>query len=288
MDINLPLLLFIAVAFTGVFSLIDLIFLRRERLTAIAEVEKKFASLDDESKQGDEKYLTAINDASAEAAVFEYSKSFFPVLMLVFVLRSFLVEPFQIPSESMVPTLEVGDFIVVSKFSYGLRLPLIRKKVVDISDPKRGDVMVFFPPNDDRYFIKRVIGLPGDSIRYSNHELYINGEKIRWEVRNVESPRSVDSCVTRGGNYVVVDEFIDDRVTVARRCTKPGRLSVEYSVTVPEGYYFMMGDNRDNSSDSRDWGLVPQENIVGKAVAKWMHWDKFLSLPSFSRVGKIH
>lgn len=209
----------------------------------------------------------------------EYAKSFFPVLFIVLVLRSFLVEPFQIPSASMVPTLEVGDFILVNKYTYGIRLPVVGTKVVDLNSPKRGDVMVFFPPGKDIYFIKRVIGLPGDEIRYINNVLYINGEK--------QSQALVASLPAGEPQYQLMTETVDGIDHAMQKHIVPGRLSRHGVWVVPEGHYFMMGDNRDNSSDSREWGFVPEENIVGKAFAIWMHWESLTSIPSFSRVGWI-
>ena len=208
----------------------------------------------------------------------EFIGSLAPVLGLVLVLRSFVVEPFQIPSSSMVPTLKVGDFILVNKWTYGVRLPVLRSKIIDIESPKRGDVMVFFPPHVDRYFIKRVVGLPGDEIHVLDGVLYINGEKMPQKVLpdEVAAPRSV----------VMTEELTGVEHMIQKRLL-PTRLSQNYTAVVPEGHYFMMGDNRDNSSDSRVWGPVPEERIVGKAFARWMFWDKFLSLPNFERAGKI-
>jgi signal peptidase I len=261
MDINFPLILVILVFVTGIIALLDkLVFSKRRE------------------------------EGEQESALVEYSKSFFPVLFIVFVLRSFIVEPFQIPSTSMVPTLEVGDFILVNKFTYGIRLPVIRTKVFDINDPQRGDVMVFFPPNDKRYFIKRVIGLPGDKIRYADNQVYINGELIETTFVATEGTRSaerIDHCLRFNQKYQIFDETIEDKTHRMRKCTIPIAFSGDKVWTVPEGHYFMMGDNRDNSSDSRDWGFVPQENIVGKAFAIWMHWQGLSSLPSFDRVGSI-
>lgn len=290
MDINLPLILFLATFFTGFFYLVDIIVFRKERLKAVAGVEEEYASIASDERNASSAYVSAIQEAEREPLVIEYSKSFFPVLALVFVVRSFLFEPFQIPSESMVPTLEVGDFIVVSKFSYGIRLPLIRKKVLDVSEPERGDVMVFFPPHDERYFIKRLIGLPGDKIQYINHQLYVNDEKVLIDFNSAETDtsRPFDSCsVNAKGISVMVNETLGDKTYRSRKCSVPGPYSRRGTWVVPEGHYFMMGDNRDNSLDSRDWGFVPDKNVVGKAVAIWMHWDKFLSLPSFGRTGKI-
>jgi signal peptidase I len=213
-----------------------------------------------------------------EEGLIEFAGSLAPVLGLVLVLRSFLIEPFQIPSQSMVPTLQVGDFILVSKWTYGLRLPVLRTKIIEIDAPERGDVMVFFPPHEDRYFIKRVVGLPGDKIHVLNGTVFINGDKmIQTSVaEKANSSRSVVMSEDLGG----IEHLMQKR-------TSPTRLSLNYSAVVPQGHYFMMGDNRDNSSDSRVWGPVPEDRIVGKAFARWMFWDKFLSLPSFDRAGKI-
>ncbi|WNO08015.1 signal peptidase I [Teredinibacter sp. KSP-S5-2] len=291
MDINLPLWLFVAVVVTGVVWLYDLLVLRKPRLSALKDVERQFDGYSSEQKKSDEGYQKATEAANQVPVVVEYSKSFFPVLLLVFVLRSFVIEPFQIPSESMVPTLEVGDFIAVNKFAYGIRLPIIRTKILDVDEPKRGDVMVFFPPHEPRYFIKRVIGLPGDTIRYVDHTLYINGEKIEKEyVEQVHAPdirRRNDSCFDNGASYQVYDETVGGKAHKMRRCTITGRFSEYGEWVVPEGHYFMMGDNRDNSFDSRGWGPVPEKNIVGKAFGIWMHWESFFSIPSFSRVGSI-
>ena len=208
----------------------------------------------------------------------EFMGSLAPVLGLVLVLRSFVVEPFQIPSSSMVPTLKVGDFILVNKWTYGIRLPVIRNKIIEINSPERGDVMVFFPPHEERYFIKRVVGLPGDEIHVLNGVLYINGDKMTQKILEGEesAPRSV-----------VMTEDLNGIEHAMQKRLLPTRLSQNFTAVVPEGYYFMMGDNRDNSSDSRVWGPVPEDRIVGRAFARWMFWDKFLSLPSFERAGKI-
>ena len=213
-----------------------------------------------------------------EEGLIEFTGSLAPVLGLVLVLRSFMIEPFQIPSQSMVPTLKVGDFILVSKWTYGIRLPVLRTKIIDVGSPERGDVMVFFPPHEERYFIKRVVGLPGDKIHVLNGVVFINGDKMEQtpSAEEPNSPRSVVMTEKLGG----VEHMMQQR-------TSPTRLSQNFSAVVPEGHYFMMGDNRDNSSDSRVWGPVPEDRIVGKAFARWMFWDKFLSLPSFDRAGKI-
>lgn len=254
MDINFPLILVLLVFVSGIIWLLDIVVLAPRRKRADQEEIK-------------------------EPAYVEYSKSFFPVLFVVFVLRSFIVEPFQIPSPSMVPTLEVGDFILVNKFTYGLRLPVIRNKVIDINQPKRGDVMVFFPPHEKRYFIKRVVGLPGDKISYRNNELFINGEKVPEKL--------VATLPATRPFYQIHEETLGDAQHQTRKLLNPLRHGPNQSFVVKPGHYFMMGDNRNNSSDSRVWGTVPEENIVGKAFAIWMHWESLFSIPSFSRVGGI-
>lgn len=279
MDINFPLILVVLVFVSGVIWLIDIKFFAASRRRAVVGVEAQFKDAD----LSDDKIQLAYNSAKQAAArepwPIEYSKSFFPVLFVVLILRSFLVEPFQIPSGSMIPTLKIGDFILVNKYAYGIRLPVVRTKVMDINDPERGDVMVFFPPHQSIYYIKRVIGLPGDEIRYTNNQLYINGE---------EMPQTLlASLPPAAPQYQIMSEDLYGVEHDMRKNIIPGRLSRDGSWVVPEGHYFMMGDNRDNSSDSREWGPVPEENIVGKAFAVWMHWDSFLSVPSFKHVGEI-
>jgi signal peptidase I len=176
--------------------------------------------------------------------------------------------------------LQVGDYILVNKFTYGLRLPVARTKVIDIGEPQRGDVMVFFPPHQNKtYFIKRVVGIPGDVIEYKNKQLWVNGEVLELEF--------VDVVIERGRPYHLLSEILTSGETrnVQLDPLRPVR---DFREVVQPGHYFMMGDNRDNSSDSRVWGQVPEEDIVGKAFAIWMHWESVLSTPSFDRVGGIH
>lgn len=199
----------------------------------------------------------------------DYARSFFPVLLVVVVLRSFVAEPFRIPSGSMMPTLEVGDFILVNKFAYGVRLPVVRTKIIPGSEPKRGDVIVFkYPKQPDVDYIKRVIGLPGDRIRYENKQLTINGQVIPQEKLGIypgdgANGRDVGALLMREDLLGVVHEILQ----------RPGAVGPEGEFTVPAGKYFVMGDNRDNSNDSRYWGFVPEENLVGRAMLVWMNLD---------------
>lgn len=222
--------------------------------------------------------------ATEEPIVVEYAKSFFPVLFVVLMLRSFVIEPFQIPSGSMIPTLEVGDFILVNKYHYGLRLPVVGTKIMENNSPQRGEVMVFIPPHDPRYFIKRVVGLPGDRIDYENKILRINGEQL--EVDIVDEVMIETAVGMRSG--ILFNEQLGPVNHNAQIVSSDTRESSRTSWIVPPGHYFMMGDNRDNSADSRVWGPVPEENIVGKAIAVWMHKDPGFNLPTFSRNQRIY
>lgn len=218
----------------------------------------------------------------------DYARSLFPILLAVLILRSFLFEPFQIPSPSMVPTLQVGDFIVVNKFSYGLRLPVIGTKILSVGEPKRGDVMVFVPPHDPRYFIKRVIGLPRDRIRYENDIVYVNGKPLTQEPVGLVDGKGTRVMHEKIGalthsihSDVLRREDHDYRWLDAAGRLRSGWLPPQ-GMVVPEGHYFMMGDNRDHSEDSRYWGPAAEANIVGKAVAVWMHKEPGWQLPTFS------
>ena len=231
----------------------------------------------------------------------EWGASFFPVILIVFVLRSFIVEPFKIPSGSMIPTLEVGDFILVNKFTYGIRLPVINKKIIGVSSPQRGDIMVFRYPEDPSLdYIKRVVGLPGDKVAYQNKRLTINGEPVEskkiadylhegkryYSQQYVEKLGSVEHRLL---NDAETPSFIPDAAQF------PYRENCQYNAsgvicTVPPGHYFMIGDNRDNSRDSRFWGFVPEENIVGKAFFVWMHMESLIPPRGFdpSRIGSFN
>ena len=237
-----------------------------------------------------------------ENFIITWAYDFWPVLAVVLVLRSFLYEPFNIPSDSMVPTLETGDFILVNKFEYGVRLPIINSKIIDVGSPERGEVAVFrYPPQPSISYIKRIVGLPGDHIVYDHGQLSINGEKVTKtpiqfsrEKDNLDTPTSIYHQETLGAHTFTMREL--EGVNVARQApflnyVDNGKYSAEnglyWEVKVPEGHYFAMGDNRDQSADSRFWGFVPEENLTGRAFYIWMHKEPGFNLPSFSRNGKI-
>ncbi len=224
----------------------------------------------------------------------ELGASFFPVILIVFVVRSFLVEPFRIPSGSMIPTLLVGDFILVNKFAYGVRLPVANVKILPVGDPQRGDVMVFrYPKNQTLDYIKRVIGIPGDTVTYRNKKLTINGEAVPMQeigafqyrdtgqetgqLQLVESRQFTETI--SGHEHATLIEDTQSTLHVMRvedfehkgACTYDAE---GFTCRVPAGHYFMMGDNRDRSSDSRYWGFVPEDHIVGKAFLIWLNWSE--------------
>ncbi|HHO59622.1 MAG TPA: signal peptidase I [Thiotrichales bacterium] len=245
--------LFLGVCITGFVWLLDKYILAPKR----AEVVQTSTAL----QQGVE-----VSRGGKEPVVVEYAKSFFPVLLIVFLLRGFVVEPFRIPSGSMLPSLYIGDFILVNKFAYGVRIPVINKKVIDLSEPERGDVVVFRYPRDPSLdYIKRVVGLPGDHIAYYNKVLYVNGKVISREfVGQYKGPGQ-----THANQYT--EDLLGVKHDILLMPARPNTLQGEY--IVPENMYFCMGDNRDNSNDSRVWGPVPEENLVGKAFMIWMHFS---------------
>jgi signal peptidase I len=218
-----------------------------------------------------------------EPFLIETAHSFFPVLFIVLILRSFVAEPFRIPSGSMMPTLLIGDFILVNKFTYGIRLPVLHKKIVEIGKPERGDIVVFrFPKNPEVDYIKRVIGLPGDRVAYYNKKTYINGKLAK------QVSLGLYHGVGQGSNMTGTEHFIEDLSNVEHSILiKQGLPSVEGVFVVPEGRYFVMGDNRDSSNDSRYWGTVPEQNLVGKAFFIWMSWDWQHKGIGFDRIGTI-
>ncbi|MBA5606040.1 signal peptidase I [Duganella sp. FT3S] len=297
---NFALILFVLMVVTGVIWFLDVFYLAKQRRLAadraLAEFDGRNAKLTADGIKVDR----AANRNAIEHALLrqptwiEYSGSFFPVIALVFFLRSFLYEPFKIPSSSMVPTLLVGDLILVNKYTYGIRLPVLNKKIIEINNPQRGDVMVFKYPKDmTQDYIKRVIGVPGDKITYENKRLTVNGKAV---------------------SYAPMDDYLDDEHLVYNKQYQENLTGVSHRIlnneqaptlnladvkhfphddactynydgftcVVPEGNYFMMGDNRDNSADSRYWGFVPDKNIVGKAFFVWMN------LSNLRRIGGIH
>jgi len=280
MEFDFALLLVVLTAVTGVIWLADSLLFRRGRL-ARAQALEQAAGSDSERQQ-------RAAEAVREPILVEYARSFFPVILIVLLFRSFIAEPFKIPSGSMMPTLLVGDFILVNKFAYGLRLPVLGTKIVNIGEPRRGDVFVFRYPNPDHDpakngldYIKRVIGLPGDTITYRDKTLYVNGTPV------VHSDVGPFIGTGMEGRRMAGAEVLDEKLPgaehhiLASSVLPPGR---EGTWVVPAGHYFAMGDNRDNSEDSRYWGFVPEANLVGKAFIIWMNWDGGIE---FHRIGTM-
>ncbi|MCG8426646.1 MAG: signal peptidase I [Chromatiales bacterium] len=255
MNFDFPTFLVLATFITGIIWLIDALFFAQKR----------------------QKFAEETGTTRKEPVLVEYARSFFPVILVVLVLRSFIVEPFRIPSGSMMPTLLVGDFILVNKYTYGIRLPVINKKVVENNSPQRGDVVVFkYPQNPTLDYIKRVVGVPGDQIGYRNKTLFVNG------VPQKQTPMGIYNGVGSGARETGVLDNIEElnggehHVLVNPRTPDFGygcQFLLQGPVVVPEGHYFVMGDNRDNSNDSRCWGFVPEKYLVGKAFGIWMNWD---------------
>jgi signal peptidase I len=248
---NFALILLILSAFTGFIALLDILFFARRRP---ANTKPNW--------------------------LIETCRSFFPVFLLVLLLRSFLVEPFRIPTGSLEPTLNVGDFVAVNKFAYGLRLPVWDKKVIAIKDPKSGDLAIFrWPPNPSYDYIKRVIGVPGDRISYHNKVLTINDKEMKQTFQEYTTDGSSGRAVARyqeNLNGVLHDIYINPSVSAH-----------DFEILVPEGQYFMMGDNRDDSADSRYWGFVSEEYLRGKALLVWMSWNGKTDSVRWSRIGRL-
>lgn len=271
---DLELLLLIGTLVTGLVWLLDHYYLRDRRHRRAPEQPSPSPEAEDAAKPAGKK--------AKEPWYIETCKSFFPILLIVLVLRSFVAEPFRIPSGSMMPTLLHGDFILVSKFSYGVRLPVLHAKILDTGTPERGDVAVFrFPrsPGDD--YIKRVIGLPGDRIEYRGKTVFINDRPMPLERNGVFHGTGANGVMNGIPIYTEdLGEFSHGVLIKYPRYNDP---VVEY---VPEDHYFVMGDNRDHSSDSRSWGFVPEENLVGRAFLVWMNWDFAGKKFDFRRIGK--
>ena len=296
MNFDLALLLVVLSALTGVVWLIDALAFapaRRQRAAGIDEI----AALSESERKA------RMHEALREPVITEYSRSFFPVLVLILIFRSFIAEPFKIPSGSMMPTLLVGDFILVNKFAYGLRLPVLNTRILEIGAPKRGDVVVFrypgyqcerdgkpvrsgnpcyepFTPAPKQDYIKRVVGLPGDEITYRNKVIYVNGVEIPQTyvgpyVGPAEGGRNMDDAQVK-------DEQLSD--ASHRMMTMSHVSGREGTWRVPTASYFVMGDNRDSSADSRYWGFVPEDNLVGRAIVIWMNWDDNID---YRRIGTV-
>jgi len=259
---DFSLLLVLLTGLTGLIWLIDSLFLKRRRMDRA--VQKSI-------------------QRPRDPVVIEYSRSLFPVLLIVLLFRSFLFEPFKIPSGSMIPTLLVGDFIVVNKFAYGLRLPVVHTRIVPIGDPQRGDVVVFRYPVDPKVnFIKRLVGLPGDTVTYRDKRLYVNGEEISALPQGRYTSAEVKCTTPRSDAFRFSETLGDVNHDIL---IHEGSGSKDGQWTVPEGHYFMMGDNRDRSNDSREWGFVPEENLMGRAVGIWLNFDYTKGCGDLSRVG---
>ena len=274
MNIDFPTIMVLATFLTGSIWAFDAMILAPKRRRLVE-------SLADGGNVGDQ--LDAEKErVSREPVLVEYSRSLFPVILAVLVLRSFVVEPFRIPSGSMMPTLLVGDFILVNKYAYGIRLPVLNTKILDVGAPKRGDVMVFrYPDNPREDYIKRVIGLPGDKISYYNKQLYVNGKLVEVEGNDVYQGQCAG--VTMSGAIHRTEDLLGVEHSILIDNHKLGGRNAEG--TVPEGNYFVMGDNRDNSNDSRYWGYVPEQNLVGRAFMIWMNFDWDNNCQQWSRIG---
>jgi signal peptidase I len=260
MSFDFPLLLVLLTLGTGVVWAVDSLLWRKKRQQRV-----------DELKGRGETDFELLDKAGREPSLVEMSRSFFPIILIVLVVRSFIVEPFRIPSGSMMPTLLIGDFILVNKFAYGVRLPVLNSRIINTGHPQRGDVTVFrYPENPKIDFIKRIVGVPGDRIAYRNKVLYINGEQVPQQY--------LESYVGTGsGNVMTGSRRLHENLIGVKHdiLVMPGRnnFGADFETVVPPGQYFAMGDNRDNSRDSRFWGFLPEENLVGKAFLIWMNWD---------------
>ncbi|MBA3771761.1 MAG: signal peptidase I [Ramlibacter sp.] len=294
---NFALLLFLATVVTGLYWLAERLYFLPQRRRAAAgldeqAVQRRSGLAAQGITQVDEDVAPARQRLLMQPWWLDWTAGLFPVILAVFVLRSFLFEPFKIPSGSMIPTLLVGDLILVNKFTYGIRLPVVNIKLTEGTPPQRGDVMVFrYPPKPSLDYIKRVIGVPGDEVAYLNKQLTINGQPVPKkalpdfleedgmlyfkhfeEMLGAKQPRILNDDA-RPAFIPGVENY-------------PNKQNCRYSVEgvvckVPQGHYFMMGDNRDNSLDSRYWGFVPDRNIVGKAFFIWMNFGSFKRIGSF-------
>jgi len=295
---NFALLLFLATVVTGLYWLAERFYFLPQREKAAAELESQTQRRNEElGRQGIAKIDSDVTQAKGKILAqpwwLDWTAGLFPVIIGVFILRSFLFEPFKIPSGSMIPTLQIGDLILVNKFHYGLRLPVLNTKITEGTAPQRGDVMVFrYPPKPSLDYIKRVVGVPGDEVAYLNKRLSINGQVLEtkplpefFDEDNMHYFKQFEENMGTVKHRLLNDEsrpaFIPgaDEFEFRNNC----RYSVEGVVCkVPAGHYFMMGDNRDNSMDSRYWGFVPDKNIVGKAFFVWMNFGNIKRIGAFN------
>ncbi len=297
-DGNFSLLLFLAAVVTGIYWLAERFYFLPQRELAVVEYEKNLSQRQAGlAAQGISKVDQAASDAKTRLIMqpwwLDWTAGLFPVIIIVFLLRSFLFEPFKIPSGSMIPTLVINDLILVNKFHYGVRLPVINLKVIDNNSPQRGDVMVFrYPPKPSLDYIKRVVGVPGDEVAYLNKKLTINGKPLEktalsdyFDDDTLRYSKQFSETTTDSKNYKLLNDdnspaFVQGAIEFQfkNNC----RYSTDGVVCkVPEGHYFMMGDNRDNSLDSRFWGFVPEKNIVGKAFFVWMNFGNLKRIGTF-------
>jgi signal peptidase I len=261
MTIDFPLLLVVFTFMTGLVWAVDAVLWAPKRRAKVETLESTDVEISEQE----------LERAGREPYLVELSRSFFPIILIVLLVRSFVVEPFRIPSGSMMPTLLDGDFILVNKFAYGIRLPVLHTKVLDTGSPERGDVFVFrYPENPDIDYIKRVIGVPGDHIVYRSKHLTINGKKVPQKLLGMYVGEGSGSSMT--GARRLEEDLLGVKHDIL---VMPGRnvFGGDFDFVVPDGQYFAMGDNRDNSRDSRFWGTVPEKNLVGKAFMIWMNWD---------------
>jgi len=294
MSWNFALILFVLLVITGVIWVLDLaVFRQRRQARAQLAIAGYDASAAADPQQAERERREAGEKAGRAPWWIEYAVSFFPVILFVFLLRSFVVEPFRIPSGSMLPTLQSGDLILVNKFSYGIRLPIIDRKIIETGQLHRGDVIVFrYPVDTDVDYIKRVVGLPGDEVAYLDKKLYVNGQLV---------PHQRDGDYFEPDRVSYIAQYSEQLGDVNHKILLEEDRSQDFGpiwrfpfidqcqylrngvrCKVPDGHYFAMGDNRDNSADSRYWGFVPDGNIVGKAFFVWMNFS------DLSRIGRFH